>query len=73
MKGHVAVALNLFNNEDIMNDFFDSLLGMFTLLGSERVSLSVYESGSSDGTDEELSHWREALGHLHIPARIRAM
>lgn len=65
--------MNLYNNEDIMPGFFDELVKLFLLVGPESVALSVYESGSRDGTPVQLSQWQRVLQHMHVPARIEAL
>jgi alpha-1,3-mannosyltransferase len=57
----VFLAVNFYNNQDILPNFFQELPVLLRHLGPERVYVSVFENGSTDHTPQML-----ALCALHI-------
>lgn len=46
----VYFASNLHNNGYLVPHFIDNILSLVFTLGKENIFISIYESGSSDGT-----------------------
>ncbi|KAJ2255922.1 hypothetical protein GGI13_001379 [Coemansia sp. RSA 455] len=66
----VFVAINLYNNEQILPNMATQLLALADRLGHDRIFISVYENGSKDKTREILQRFNETLNALNIAHRI---
>ncbi|KAJ2070365.1 hypothetical protein GGH13_004074, partial [Coemansia sp. S155-1] len=66
----VFVAINLYNNEQILPNMATQLLALADRLGHDRIFISVYENGSKDKTREILHRFNETLNALKIAHRI---
>ncbi|KAJ2094304.1 hypothetical protein GGI09_005479 [Coemansia sp. S100] len=66
----VFIAINLYNNEQILPNMATQLLALADRLGHDRIFISVYENGSKDKTREILHRFNETLNALNIAHRI---
>ena len=74
-KQSYFIALNLYNNDQILDAIKAEILRLVFALRScptiaEHVFLSIYESGSTDGTPVSLERFRSVLHNLQIPHHI---
>ncbi|KAI0036418.1 cryptococcal mannosyltransferase 1-domain-containing protein [Vararia minispora EC-137] len=67
---NVFLAVNFYNNEDILPTFFQELPVLVRHLGPERVFVSVYENGSQDSTPEMLALLDDLLAALRVPHQV---
>ena len=65
------ICANLFNNEDILEDWLIQMKLLISYLGTSNVYVSIFENGDSkDLTGEYLEDFREYLNELSIPNKI---
>lgn len=64
------VAANYFNSEDTIAEALPHLLAVFEVLGAESTAMSVYESGSTDGSHELLRLMKRTLDAAGVRNRI---
>jgi len=63
-------AANFYNNEDLMPHWFKEFLKLASIIGHNRVYLSVYENDSKDKSGVLLQDFSKELTRLGIPHRI---
>ena len=66
------VALNLFNNEAIMEQLQDQLLLLAEVLGEDNIYVSVWENGSRDGTKAAMAELSAALTERGVRHKVVA-
>lgn len=71
-QGGVLIALNLWNNEDVLPTLSRALIALALTLGPPRVSVSVFENGSSDKTPLAMAHLAAVLTSLGVSHAIRS-
>lgn len=70
MPSSVYIALNLFNNEDIMTQLRAQLVLLSKSIGTGRVYVSVFENGSRDGTKAHLAQLALELDGIGVKHTI---
>lgn len=65
-RGKTLIALNLFNSEHVVPSLSLALLQLARYLGPRRVTVSIFENGSSDRTALALAHLAAALSALKV-------
>ncbi|KAI0314893.1 cryptococcal mannosyltransferase 1-domain-containing protein [Amylostereum chailletii] len=70
---NIFIAINLYNNEDVLPTFFQEFPLLIERLGRHRVYISIYENNSKDKTVELLEKFDEMLTALGIAHRIVAL
>lgn len=68
--GLIFIALNLFNNDDILPQFRRELLRLAAALGPSNVFVSVFENGSTDDTREHLATLQGELTAAGVAHRV---
>ncbi|GHJ89605.1 hypothetical protein NliqN6_6007 [Naganishia liquefaciens] len=66
----VFIAANLYNVQDIWDEWRDQVVNLINHLGKNTTYLSIYESNSSDSTSALLTSFASHLTSLGIPHRI---
>jgi hypothetical protein len=64
------VAINFYNNEDILPDFILQFLQVVHVIGPSNMFVSVYENGSSDQTKSLLQLFRVLLDSNGVTSRF---
>ena len=64
------VAINFYNNEDILPDFILQFLQVVHVIGPSNMFVSVYENGSSDQTKSLLQLFRVLLDSNGVTSRV---
>ncbi|OMJ19857.1 Alpha-1,3-mannosyltransferase CMT1 [Smittium culicis] len=70
-KKKYFIAMNLFNNEEIIANYIQELVLLIKFLGAENVFLSIYENGSVDKTPEILREFKSFLRPLDVRFNIK--
>lgn len=68
----VFIAMNLFNNEDVLPDFLHQFMFFISKLDYKHCFISIYENGSSDNTKAFLSLLKLFLTAMQIPHAIHS-
>ncbi|CBQ70236.1 conserved hypothetical protein [Sporisorium reilianum SRZ2] len=66
----VFIASNLYNSQEILPSFSSSLKSLIQILGTDNVSVSIYESHSTDQTKPMLAKLDEELAQTNVSRRI---
>ncbi|KAI0028568.1 cryptococcal mannosyltransferase 1-domain-containing protein [Vararia minispora EC-137] len=69
-SSNIFLAINFYNNEDVLPNFFQELPVMLKHLGPERVYVSIFENGSTDQTQEMLGMLQRVLNIIGSPNTV---
>ncbi|KAI8381191.1 cryptococcal mannosyltransferase 1-domain-containing protein [Radiomyces spectabilis] len=66
-KDTIFIAANLFNSEDILPHWIAEVNQLINWIGPQKVYISIYENGSTDGTKAMLRDFDSQLEKDHVP------
>ncbi|KAI0035524.1 cryptococcal mannosyltransferase 1-domain-containing protein [Vararia minispora EC-137] len=66
----VFIAINFYQNQEVIPTFFQEFPGIVERLGRKRVYVSIYENGSEDKSQQLLRLFDDMLTYMGVPHRV---